>query len=161
VPHDGPVIPPSGDLPPVTLPPGDGGGFVTNGPFANMTVNLGPVIPLDGTAPGTLGGLGWNPRRLKRDIGSALTTRYANYTAILSKYNRLLHFAYMLIRQIYYGHPIWDSIVSFKKVSLPPSRLAHTEPVIGRSGRFFHHFVEKAAYIPKWRSRCRCVYLSG
>jgi tyrosinase len=84
VPHSGPVIPPSEDLPPITLPPGNGGGFVTSGPFANMTVNLGPVIPLDGTAPGTLGGLGWNPRGLKRDIGSALITRYANYTTILN-----------------------------------------------------------------------------
>ncbi|KAH7311288.1 hypothetical protein B0I35DRAFT_437840 [Stachybotrys elegans] len=84
VPHNGPVIPPSGDLPPVMLPPGNGGGFVTTGPFANMTVNLGPVIPLEGTTPGTLGGLGWNPRGLKRDIGPLLTTRYANYTAILN-----------------------------------------------------------------------------
>lgn len=58
----------------MTTPPGLGGGFVTTGPFANMTVNLGPG---DSVA--------YNPRRLKRDVGPALMTRYANYTTILSK----------------------------------------------------------------------------
>lgn len=50
-----------------------------------MTVNLGPVGGLEGTAPGPNGGLGYNPRGLKRDVGPALNTRYANYTTILGK----------------------------------------------------------------------------
>jgi tyrosinase len=58
---------------------------VKNGPFANMSVNLGPVGGLNGTAPGPDGGLGYNPRGLKRDVGPAVNTRYANYSTVLSK----------------------------------------------------------------------------
>jgi tyrosinase len=67
----------------IQLPPGVGGGFVKTGPFANMTVNLGPVGGLADTAPGPMGGLGYNPRGLKRDLGGAMNTRYANYTTVL------------------------------------------------------------------------------
>ncbi|KAK5130705.1 hypothetical protein LTR08_001735 [Meristemomyces frigidus] len=49
-----------------------------------MTVNLGPVGGLNGTTPGPDGGLGYNPRRLKRDLGPALNTRYANYSTVLN-----------------------------------------------------------------------------
>ena len=84
--HDGPVISPpegfgGGDI---QLPAGVGGGYVTTGPFANMTVNLGPVGGLNGTKPGPDGGLGYNPRRWKRDVGPAMNTRYANYTTVMS-----------------------------------------------------------------------------
>lgn len=76
VPHPGHVIasPPEFPLPGtgMELPPGLGGGFVVTGPFANMTVNLGPGESV-----------AYNPRRFKRDIGPALTTRYANYTTVL------------------------------------------------------------------------------
>ncbi|KAK3938963.1 tyrosinase-like protein orsC [Diplogelasinospora grovesii] len=86
IPHDGPVITPpagvGGD--PIQLPAGVGGGYVTTGPFANMTVNLGPVGGLVGTAAGPDGGLGYNPRGLKRDVGPAMNTRYANYTTVLN-----------------------------------------------------------------------------
>lgn len=58
------------------VPPGLGGGIVTTGPFANMTVNLGPG---DGVA--------YNPRRFKRDIGPTHYIRFANYTTILSETN--------------------------------------------------------------------------
>ncbi|CAH0045811.1 unnamed protein product [Clonostachys solani] len=87
IPHQGPVIvPPAGvGGGNIQLPAGVGGGFVTAGPFANMTINLGPVGGLEGTAPGPDGGLGYNPRRLKRDVGPAMNTRYANYTTVLSK----------------------------------------------------------------------------
>ncbi|KXH30469.1 hypothetical protein CSAL01_00697 [Colletotrichum salicis] len=68
----------------IQLPAGVGGGFVTTGPFANMTVNLGPVGGLQGTAPGPGGGLGYNPRGLKRDVGPAMNQRYANYTTVLN-----------------------------------------------------------------------------
>ncbi|KAK4154949.1 putative tyrosinase [Chaetomidium leptoderma] len=85
IPHDGPVIVPppgvGGDN--ISLPAGVGGGFVKTGPFADMTVNLGPVGGLADTAPGWLGGLGYNPRGLKRDLGGAMNMRYANYTTVL------------------------------------------------------------------------------
>lgn len=86
VPHDGPVIvPPAGvGGGNIQLPAGLGGGYVTTGPFANMTVNLGPVGGLEGVPPGPLGGLGYNPRGLKRDIGPAMNMRYANYTTVLN-----------------------------------------------------------------------------
>jgi tyrosinase len=50
-----------------------------------MSVNLGPVGGLNGTAPGPDGGLGYNPRGLKRDVGPAVNMRYANYSTVLSK----------------------------------------------------------------------------
>ncbi|TDZ32018.1 Tyrosinase-like protein orsC [Colletotrichum spinosum] len=82
--HDGPVITPPDGIggSPIQLPAGVGGGYVTTGPFVNMTVNLGPVGGLEGTAAGPDGGLGYNPRPLKRDIGAAMNTRYANYTTV-------------------------------------------------------------------------------
>ncbi|KAL3425732.1 tyrosinase central domain containing protein [Phlyctema vagabunda] len=86
VPHNGSVIvPPEGVTGGnIQLAPGVGGGFVTTGPFGNMTVNLGPVGGLEGTGAGPDGGLGYNPRGLKRDVGPALNTRYANYTTVLN-----------------------------------------------------------------------------
>lgn len=84
--HEGPVIvSPDGESE-VQLPRGLGGGYVTTGPFANMTIPLGPVGGLRGVPPGPDGGLGFNPRRLKRDIGPALNERYANYSTVLSKW---------------------------------------------------------------------------
>ncbi|KAF6798247.1 tyrosinase central domain containing protein [Colletotrichum sojae] len=86
VPHDGPVITPPDGVggSNIQLPAGVGGGFVTTGPFANLSVHLGPVGGLEGTAPGPDGGLGYNPRRLKRDVGPAMNQRYANYTTVLN-----------------------------------------------------------------------------
>lgn len=49
-----------------------------------MTVNLGPFGGLEGVEPGPDGGLGYNPRGLKRDVGPAINQRYANYTTVLS-----------------------------------------------------------------------------
>lgn len=71
IPHNGTVITPpegvsGGDI---QLPAGLGGGYVVTGPFANMTINLGPFGGTFGTEPGPDGGLGYNPRRLKRDVG--------------------------------------------------------------------------------------------
>lgn len=82
--HEGPVITPpagvsGGDI---QLPAGTGGGYVVTGAFANMTVNLGPVGGLANESAGPDGGLGYNPRKLKRDLGGAMNTRYANYTTV-------------------------------------------------------------------------------
>ncbi|KAL2208404.1 Di-copper centre-containing protein [Sarocladium strictum] len=86
IPHDGPVIvpPPGVGGGNISLPAGVGGGFVKTGPFADMTVNLGPVGGVEGTQPGVDGGLGYNPRGLKRDLGPAMNMRYANYSTVLN-----------------------------------------------------------------------------
>ncbi|VBB76622.1 Putative Tyrosinase [Podospora comata] len=86
IPHEGPVIvpPPGVGGGNIQLPAGLGGGYVTTGPFANMTINLGPVGGLEGVPAGPLGGLGYNPRGLKRDIGPAMNQRYANWTTVLT-----------------------------------------------------------------------------
>ncbi|KAK8076272.1 hypothetical protein PG994_003544 [Apiospora phragmitis] len=67
----------------IVLPCGLGGGLVTKGPFANMTVNLGPYGALHDTAPNLQAdGLGYNPRPLKRDVGPAMNMRYANASTV-------------------------------------------------------------------------------
>lgn len=83
--HIGPlIVPPAGVAGGnIQLPAGLGGGYVTTGPFANMTVNLGPVGGLSGTAAGPHGGLGYNPRNLKRDVGPEMNIRYANHSTVL------------------------------------------------------------------------------
>lgn len=87
IPHNGTVITPpegvsGGDI---LLPAGLGGGYVVTGPFANMTINLGPFGGTFGTEPGPDGGLGYNPRGLKRDVGPGINERYCNYTTVLGK----------------------------------------------------------------------------
>ncbi|KLU88605.1 hypothetical protein MAPG_07590 [Magnaporthiopsis poae ATCC 64411] len=74
--HNGSVIGP-GD---VFIPSGKGGGCVTNGPFANVTVNTGPVRPaMDGMLPSPTGRLGYNPRCLRRDLSSIILSRYMTF----------------------------------------------------------------------------------
>lgn len=60
----------------VVVPPGNGGGCVSSGPFRNMSVNLGPVFPainISINANPRSDGLGYNPRCMRRDITDYFT----------------------------------------------------------------------------------------
>ncbi|OIW22959.1 Di-copper centre-containing protein [Coniochaeta ligniaria NRRL 30616] len=60
------------------IPPGEGGGCVTAGPFANMSVNMGPISPTlaepDAVPASSL--YAYNPRCLKRDVSSWVSSRW-------------------------------------------------------------------------------------
>jgi hypothetical protein len=76
IPHNGTGIP-SNAMPAFVIPPGNGSGCVTSGPFSNMTVRLGPITPsLYGlTANPQADGLGLNERCLRRDLSNAGAAR--------------------------------------------------------------------------------------
>jgi tyrosinase len=66
--------------------PGTGGGCVHDGPFANFTVNLGPVAPNPHPNPEDPYGLRYNPRCLRRDFSPNLSQAaltYKNVTDLL------------------------------------------------------------------------------
>lgn len=68
------------------LPVGTGGGCVTQGPFANMTVNLGPdgLIVYDGVTLSSTDLFAYHPRCLKRDFTDYALQRYANESSVLT-----------------------------------------------------------------------------
>lgn len=72
IPHNGTGIP-SNDDASIIVPPGKGSGCVTEGPFRNMTVRLGPMAASirDLKANPQQDGLGLNERCLRRDLSNA------------------------------------------------------------------------------------------
>ncbi|KAK4235462.1 tyrosinase-like protein [Achaetomium macrosporum] len=68
--HPGPEILVPGTTEPIVLAPGTGGGCVYAGPFANMTVHLGPI-----TQPNPFED---NPRCLKRDLNADSGRRFTS-----------------------------------------------------------------------------------
>ena len=60
-----------GNVNPIVLAKGTGGGCVTTGPFKDMTVHLGPITQADPTAD--------NPRCLKRDLNADAGKRFASF----------------------------------------------------------------------------------
>lgn len=77
--------PPGAPGDPIMVPPGLGGGCVKTGPFKDMEVNLGPIALPGEAGTGPNGGLGYNPRCLKRDVGPAVAQAFTNASAVLRK----------------------------------------------------------------------------
>lgn len=87
IPNKGDIFINAGDLPPIRLAAGTGGGCVKSGPFKDMKVNLGPVsleTPGGITVSNPNGPLAYNPRCLKRDLSSHINKAYANASAVLA-----------------------------------------------------------------------------
>ncbi|KAG7104252.1 Tyrosinase P like protein [Verticillium longisporum] len=69
----------------VKIPPGNGGGCVTNGPLANMTINIGPVRPgMSGVKANPEGQFAYNPGCLRRDLSSYTLIKWMTATDLIN-----------------------------------------------------------------------------
>ncbi|KAK2775464.1 hypothetical protein FQN52_003526 [Onygenales sp. PD_12] len=69
--------------PGVVVPSGTGGGCVTEGPFKNMSVNLGPMAPVMPDIQPNGDGLSYNPRCLRRDISPIISSAFTKVSDIV------------------------------------------------------------------------------
>ncbi|KAH9821058.1 hypothetical protein DFH28DRAFT_1050679 [Melampsora americana] len=67
----------------IKIPKGEGGGCIKSGPFANMTINLGPIGPIFDLGPKVKSSFDYNPRCITRDLSNFIAKNYQKESLIL------------------------------------------------------------------------------